>query len=336
MTSLPGAFLGGIFIGLIEAFANADHSFVPGLNSLPTAQAEVAVAVVLLRDPAGPAPRPARAGGLMAADTQLAPPDLLEQLDLHARRRRTSLLGWLGRAAGFAPVLLLVLLVPAHSGDWTNNAIFAAIYAMVGLSMNVLVGYTGQISLGQQAFLGIGALTAANVVHTGTNSPDPFTFALGHGRRGRRLRWRGSVARRHRAAHPRPLPGAGDVGVRRGDRGRHLHDPRAQRQRCGRVGLPARRRCSPTTPTTCSRSRWSACASTSTSGSAGRKIGRGLIALRDNELVASAFGINVLGYKLLGFVLSGAMAGLAGVCSRSGRRSSPTRTSQQPQASTRR
>ena len=48
MTSLPGAFLGGILIGLIEAFANADHSFVPGLNSLPTAQAEVAVAVVLL------------------------------------------------------------------------------------------------------------------------------------------------------------------------------------------------------------------------------------------------------------------------------------------------
>jgi len=48
MTSLPGAFLGGLLIGLIEAFANADHSYVPGLNSLPTAQAEVAVAVVLL------------------------------------------------------------------------------------------------------------------------------------------------------------------------------------------------------------------------------------------------------------------------------------------------
>ena len=48
MTSLPGAFLGGILIGLIEAFANADHSFVPGLNSLPTAQSEVAVAAVLL------------------------------------------------------------------------------------------------------------------------------------------------------------------------------------------------------------------------------------------------------------------------------------------------
>jgi branched-chain amino acid transport system permease protein len=48
MTSLPGAFLGGILIGLIESFANADYSFVPGLNSLPTAQNEVAVALVLL------------------------------------------------------------------------------------------------------------------------------------------------------------------------------------------------------------------------------------------------------------------------------------------------
>jgi branched-chain amino acid transport system permease protein len=48
MTSLPGAFVGGILIGLIEAFANADHSFVPGLNNLPAAQSEVAVAVILL------------------------------------------------------------------------------------------------------------------------------------------------------------------------------------------------------------------------------------------------------------------------------------------------
>ncbi|MBV9099054.1 MAG: branched-chain amino acid ABC transporter permease [Frankiaceae bacterium] len=48
MTSLPGAFLGGILIGLIQQFANADHSFVPGLNSLPSAQSEVAVVVVLL------------------------------------------------------------------------------------------------------------------------------------------------------------------------------------------------------------------------------------------------------------------------------------------------
>jgi branched-chain amino acid transport system permease protein len=48
MTSLPGAFVGGLLIGLIQAFANADHSLVPGLNSLPAGQAEVAVVLVLL------------------------------------------------------------------------------------------------------------------------------------------------------------------------------------------------------------------------------------------------------------------------------------------------
>src|SRR3954449_6028618 len=110
----------------------------------------------------------------MAAQTEL-----LGHYDPGAAEQRASLVGWLGRAVAFAPVLLLVLVLPAHSGDWTNDAIFAAIYAMVGLSMNVLVGYTGQISLGQQAFLGLGALTAANVVNTGYNAPDPFTFALG-------------------------------------------------------------------------------------------------------------------------------------------------------------
>src|SRR3954454_16892457 len=110
----------------------------------------------------------------MAAQTEL-----LGHYDPGAADRRASALGWLGRAVALAPVLLLVLVLPSHSGDLTNDAIFAAIYRMVGLAMNVVVGYPGQISLGQQAFLGIGALTAANVVHTGTNTPDPFTFALG-------------------------------------------------------------------------------------------------------------------------------------------------------------
>jgi branched-chain amino acid transport system permease protein len=48
MTSLPGAFAGGLLMGLIEAFANADYSFIPGLSHLPSAQSEVAVAVILL------------------------------------------------------------------------------------------------------------------------------------------------------------------------------------------------------------------------------------------------------------------------------------------------
>ena len=241
----------------------------------------------------------------------MATGELLTPYDADASGRRASLLGLATRGTAFLPVLALVLLLPRQSGDWTNDAIFAAIYAMVGLSMNVLVGYTGQISLGQQAFLGIGALTAANVVHTGTNAPDPFTFALGMvcavavsagaaavlG--GLALRIRGLYlalvtlvfgAVTADAVFTIPSLNGNDAGV-------SAYRPTAIQTDysyyifavamvgvCLYVDVWIRR----------------------------TKVGRGLIALRDNELVASSFGINVLGYKLLGFVLSGAMAGLAG------------------------
>jgi len=42
------------------------------------------------------------------------------------------------------------------------------------------------------------------------------------------------------------------------------------------------------------------------------RLGRAFRAIRENEAVAQAFGIQVTRYKLLAFVLSGAMAGLAG------------------------
>src|SRR4051812_42243892 len=47
MTSLPGAFVGGIGMGLIESFANADATNIPGLHSLNGA-GEVTVAIFLL------------------------------------------------------------------------------------------------------------------------------------------------------------------------------------------------------------------------------------------------------------------------------------------------
>jgi branched-chain amino acid transport system permease protein len=47
MTSLPGAFVGGLSLGLIEAFAQSDSSFVPGLRNVNSGQ-ELAVFIVLL------------------------------------------------------------------------------------------------------------------------------------------------------------------------------------------------------------------------------------------------------------------------------------------------
>jgi len=46
-------------------------------------------------------------------------------------------------------------------GYFVSLAVFAAIWAVLALSLNVLVGYAGQISLGHAAFFGIGAYTSA-------------------------------------------------------------------------------------------------------------------------------------------------------------------------------
>jgi len=48
-------------------------------------------------------------------------------------------------------------LMQDRSGDFAE----AVIFAIIGLSLNVLIGYVGTISLGHQAFVGIGAFTAA-------------------------------------------------------------------------------------------------------------------------------------------------------------------------------
>jgi branched-chain amino acid transport system permease protein len=42
------------------------------------------------------------------------------------------------------------------------------------------------------------------------------------------------------------------------------------------------------------------------------KVGRAIFAIRENELSAASFGINITGYKLLAFTVSGVFAGLGG------------------------
>ena len=82
--------------------------------------------------------------------------------------------GTAGRAArGLAWGLLIyvVLAVPANvlspfelGVSDVGAATEAVIFGIVGLSLNILLGHAGQISLGHQAFVGIGAFTSAYVV----------------------------------------------------------------------------------------------------------------------------------------------------------------------------
>lgn len=70
--------------------------------------------------------------------------------------------GLTARAAFVAGVAALVVVFPlTRSGIEVNVFTEAVVYAIIGLSLNVLLGYAGQISLGHQAFVGIGAFTSA-------------------------------------------------------------------------------------------------------------------------------------------------------------------------------
>jgi branched-chain amino acid transport system permease protein len=78
---------------------------------------------------------------------------------------RPSLVGWLARGVVWAAIAWLVLIFPlSREGPVLNRLSEAVAYGIIGLSLNILLGYVGQISLGHQAFVGIGAFASAYIV----------------------------------------------------------------------------------------------------------------------------------------------------------------------------
>ena len=84
----------------------------------------------------------------------------------HEDTFRPSAAGWAARGAVLAAVGFAVLWLPylvLDRGDF-DVVCTAVVFAIFGISLNVLLGYTGTISLGHQAFIGIGAFSSAYVV----------------------------------------------------------------------------------------------------------------------------------------------------------------------------
>jgi branched-chain amino acid transport system permease protein len=221
---------------------------------------------------------------------------------------RPSAAGWAARFAFAGALIVGIYLLPILVTDEAsaNLVVTAAIFSCVALSMNMLTGYLGQLSLGHQAFVGIGAFVGASIV---TNAHMPFIVALiGGGLSGAVAAViLGGVALRIRGLYlaivtlAYGLLAENSLFLIRGLTG-------------GGAGVPADR---PTGFTTNARFAyiclivlsllflfdWRVMKS---------KAGRAILAIRDDEKVAASFGINVTGYKLLAFVLSGIYAGLAG------------------------
>src|SRR5437016_10146346 len=80
--------------------------------------------------------------------------------------------------AAFAGLFLVI--APLSLSEYHISILNLILIAVVGaLGLNILVGYTGQISIGHGAFMSVGAYTAANLVlHLGP----PFWLTIRAGR----------------------------------------------------------------------------------------------------------------------------------------------------------
>jgi branched-chain amino acid transport system permease protein len=66
------------------------------------------------------------------------------------------------RLAALAVVVVVLVVFPLVSTPYSNYQLsLIAVFAVALLGLNVVMGYTGQVSLGQSAFLGLGAYIAA-------------------------------------------------------------------------------------------------------------------------------------------------------------------------------
>lgn len=241
-----------------------------------------------------------------------------EQLDLapeggEHREFRPGPGGWLARGVVWAMLAWVVLAFPVNvlspfevGVSDVDTASLAAIYAIGGLSLNVLLGYCGQISFGHQAFVGIGAFASAYVV---TDLQLGFWFAVGVAALlgGLQAVVLGAISLRLTGLYFALVTLAygtfaeeslfGIASLTGGDGGKPAPRPEAFASGYRYYFL-----CLAFLALVI----WLDWRLTSS------KAGRAMAALRENPRVASSYGINVRSYILVAFAVSGVFAGIAG------------------------
>lgn len=229
--------------------------------------------------------------------------------------------GWMRRRIAMGVILLVVLLAPLPLDSARASWLWiGTTYVMVGISVNILMGYLGQISLGHQAFVGVGAFMSAIAVST-WHMPFLVGVLLAAMMGALAAVALGFVALRLTGLYLALTTLAyGEVAekvifnlkfVSGGGGGARA--PRPSGFTClseGGVFDPERFTCEKSYVYLCYfflaillLIDWKFLRS---------KAGRAVLAIRENEIAAASFGINVVGYKLLAFVVSGAFAGIAG------------------------
>ncbi len=214
-------------------------------------------------------------------------------------------------AAALAVLFIVIVPLSLHAYYLSIfNLVFIAIVGALGL--NILVGYTGQISIGHAAFMSVGAYTAANLA---TKLGLPFWVTLPAG---------GLMA-----AFIGALVGIPSLRIK----GTYLaiatlasqliiewvinHTPAISGGAAASIEVPR-----PTVFGTPLKSQgqlyyfllfFAMLSILASMNLARSRIGRAFVAIRDQDIAAEIIGINIFRYKLLAFAISSFYAGVCGV-----------------------
>ena len=159
MRSLPGTLAGGMAVGVAEALIRANVDSVNRSVVDVYLFLAVLVAVLVVIRTTG------EQESWSLAPRVRAIPSRLESVWWV---RRLNAMGFVA-LFGFFALLGMTLSTSSSLFTWTSILLFA----MVVLSMTVLTGWAGQLSLGQYAFVGLGGLTVLGLTQ-GNDIPVPF------------------------------------------------------------------------------------------------------------------------------------------------------------------
>ncbi|MBL7517767.1 ATP-binding cassette domain-containing protein, partial [Frankia sp. CNm7] len=156
MVSLRIALLAGVVLGLLQSFIQFNWLDQPGLTDLVIFLLVLAAVFLVSRS------RDTEASSFSFAPKAAPIPERLRDL-------------WWVRQLERAPLLLLGVLavvLPLLVTQSSRQLLYTIIlgYAICAVSVTILTGWAGQLSLGQMAFAGLGALTAA-ALHRGLRIP---------------------------------------------------------------------------------------------------------------------------------------------------------------------
>ncbi len=153
MESLPTAFVAGIGIGVMEQVVAWNTSGSPSLQNA-LFLAVILLALLLQRGKLSRAQEGATSSWSATAVLKPIPDEL----------RRLPEVVWVRRAVGLVVVALFVIVPNTWGPSNQFTAAIALVWAMTAVSLVILTGWGGHISLGQFAIVGVGALVAGNLI----------------------------------------------------------------------------------------------------------------------------------------------------------------------------